>query len=101
MPLLAALPKNYILLRLLVIASGQKIRAALLQVLKDARRAHATADAHRHHAVASVAALEFAEDACGQLGAGASQRMPQRDGSAVDVDALRIQLSFRSEEHTS
>jgi hypothetical protein len=31
--------------------------------LENARRAHAAADAHGYHAVASVAALEFANDA--------------------------------------
>jgi small subunit ribosomal protein S20 len=32
------------------------------------------------------------EQRCGQLGAGAAQRMAERDGAAVDVDALRVEL---------
>ena len=63
----------------------------LLQVFENAGRAHAAADAHRDHAVARVAALQFAQQGGRELGAGAAQRMPQRDRAAVDVDLRRIE----------
>src|SRR5271157_5286668 len=67
---------------------------SLLQVFKDAGCAHAAADTHGHHTVACVAAFEFADDARRQLGAGTTQRMPQRDRPAVDVDARGIEMCF-------
>src|SRR6266568_2537336 len=47
---------------------------------------HAAADAHRYHAVAGAGALHLVEDAGGQLGPGAAERMAEGDCPAVDVD---------------
>src|SRR5437763_6574184 len=60
--------------------------------LKYSRGAHATADAHRHHAITAVASFQFAQDRCGQFCARASERMAQRDRAAVNVDLVGIQL---------
>ena len=59
--------------------------------LEDAGGAHAAADAHGDHAVAGVAALHFAQQRRGELGAGAAQRMAERNGAAVDVHLLGIE----------
>src|SRR6266851_5220101 len=64
---------------------------ALGNEFKDSRGAHSAANAHGDHAVSPVAALEFAEDAGGQLRARATQWMSERDRAAVDVNFLRIQ----------
>jgi len=53
-------------------------------------RRHAAADAHGHEAVFRFAALELGQQGCGELGAGAAQWMTERDGAAIDVDALGI-----------
>src|ERR1700722_712897 len=44
----------------------------LIQVFENAGGAHAAADAHGDQSVASAAAFEFADDACGKLRAGAA-----------------------------
>src|SRR5205085_5067915 len=64
---------------------------ALLQSFEDAGRSLAASHAHRDHSVAGATSLHFAKDRRCELGAGASQRMPQRDRAAVDVDALHVQ----------
>ena len=58
---------------------------SLVQTFENSRGAHAAAHAHGHHAVPRLAALHFLQQPGGQLGAGAAQRMPQRDGAAVDI----------------
>ncbi len=57
----------------------------LLDPLYDAGRAHSPSDTHRHQAVLLLAASQLVENRGGQLGARTPQRMPQRDGAAVDV----------------
>ena len=54
----------------------------------------AAAHAHGHHAVLRIAALHLAQDGGGELGAGAAQRMAQRDGAAVHIDFLRIEAGL-------
>ena len=66
----------------------------LLQILENTGRAHASADAHGDHAVAGLAAPQFADDARGELGAGASQRMTEGDRSAVRVNECRVEAAF-------
>ena len=51
---------------------------------EDSRGSLPAADAHRNHAVARLAALHFPQDRGRELGAGAAQRMAERDGAAVD-----------------
>src|SRR5260370_28144525 len=62
-----------------------------LEALEDTGGAHAAADAHGDEAVAGVAALQFANDGCGELRASAAQRMADGHGAAIDVDARRIE----------
>ena len=62
---------------------------------KDTRRALAAADAHRHHSVARVPALHFAQDGGGELRAGATQRMPQRNGAAVGIHVIDVRPAWR------
>ena len=59
--------------------------------LKDAGSAHAAADAHGHHAVAGAPRFHLLEKCGGQFSAGAAERMAERDGAAVDVDAGGIE----------
>ena len=54
----------------------------------DGRDAHAVADAEGDRAVAQVAPLELVEQRGEQNGAGGAQRMAERDGAAVHVDAV-------------
>jgi hypothetical protein len=60
------------------------------QALEDSGGAHAAADAHRHHPVASASTLKLAQDGGGELRAGAAQGVAQGDGAAVDVDAVGV-----------
>src|SRR5579859_654825 len=69
------------------------------QVLKNAGGAHAPADAHCHHAVAGAAALHLLHQLHGQLGAGAAQRVTQRNGAAVDVGDRLIQPQLADDGH--
>src|SRR5205814_10235580 len=55
-----------------------------------------TTDASRRDAVAAAAALELARQRQSEAHAGGAERMPDRDGAAIDVE-----LVLRSEEHTS
>src|SRR3989454_7049343 len=71
--------------------TGQAGVAVPLEALEDTGGAHAAADAHGDEAVAGVAALEFANDGCGELRAGAAQGMAEGHGAAIDVDALRVE----------
>src|ERR1017187_9512415 len=61
----------------------------LVQVFEDSRGAHAAPHAHRHNAVAGLPPFQFLEQTGGELGPGAAQRMPQGNGAAVDVHAVR------------
>ena len=45
-----------------------------IQILEDAGRAHAAADAHRHHAVIAAAPFHVVDDLHSELGAGAAER---------------------------
>jgi hypothetical protein len=48
-------------------------RIWLIYILENSCRPHASADAHSHETVASVATLEFSDDGSSQLSAGAAQ----------------------------
>src|SRR5271157_5968533 len=61
------------------------------QVFENAGSALSAADAHRYHAVARVLAMHFAQNGGGEFGARAAQRMAQRNGAAIGVDAIQIQ----------
>src|SRR6202050_5771639 len=74
-------------------ATGQEACRTLL-AFEDSRGALSAAHAHGDHAIAGVAPLHFAQDGGGEFGAGASQRMAQRDGAAVDVDPFDIEARF-------
>src|SRR5258706_14896113 len=52
---------------------------------EDPRGAHATANTHSDHAVAGIAAFQFANDAGGKFGPGAAERMIQCGRSTVGV----------------
>src|SRR5260370_16450164 len=54
-------------------------RRNVLEALEDAGGAHAPADAHGDHAVAGVAALEFADDGRGKFCAGAAAGVADGD----------------------
>src|SRR5579884_1241035 len=63
----------------------------LLEVLENSGGAHAPSDAHRDHAVTGIAALHFLKDCGGDLRAGASEGMAERDSAAVDIDAVEVE----------
>ena len=65
----------------------QNQQHGLREAFENSCRTHAAADAHGYHAVARVAAFQFAQDCGGEFCAGAAQRMAQGDRAAVDVDA--------------
>src|SRR5687767_11087312 len=62
----------------------------LLKPLKDSRRAHATADAHRYQPIAAAAPLHLVHERRRQLCARTPERMAQRNRAAVDVQLVRI-----------
>ena len=61
-----------------------------LQVLEDACSSHAPANAHGHHTVVSLSPLHLMHDLDGELGARSPHWVTKCDGSAVDIDLLRI-----------
>src|SRR5579885_799486 len=63
----------------------------LVEVFEDTCRALASADAHGHHAVLGFSAIHLAQNGRSQLGAGASQWVSERAGSAVRVHLLRVE----------
>src|SRR6266403_4081636 len=58
-------------------------RKSLAKILKNPRRAHPSADAHGHHAIASVAMFQFANRGGRKLSARTSERMPQSNRAPV------------------
>src|SRR5437016_861664 len=66
----------------------------LLQILENPRCPHAPAHAHGHQPVLAIAPLQLADNTRRELGAGAAQRMSQRDRPAVGIHPRRIQLCF-------
>src|SRR5690606_21612275 len=58
--------------------------------LEQDRDALADADAHRAQGTTRAAATEFVHGGCHQARATRAERMPQRDGSAIRIDVLRI-----------
>ena len=48
----------------------------LVDILKNPCRPHPPAHTHRHHAIAYIAALQFSDDGCGELGASAARWRP-------------------------
>src|SRR6267378_228924 len=69
-------------------------RRSVLEALEDAGGAHAAADAHGDHAVAGVAALEFADDGGGKFCAGAAEGVAQGDGASVGIDAAGVEAGL-------
>jgi len=63
-----------------------------LYAFKDSRGAHAAADTHRHHAVARVAALEFAHKRGREFCAGAAERVSQRNRAAIRIYPRGIEI---------
>src|SRR5262245_60927660 len=59
-----------------------------LDALEEAGGAHSAADAHRDDGIAAAPALELVEGRRRQLGAGAPERMSERDRTAVHVELL-------------
>ncbi len=62
----------------------------VLQPLDDRHVGHAAAFAHGLQAVALVVLLERIDQRGHQLGAGAAERMAERDRAAVDVEPRRV-----------
>src|SRR5581483_1450990 len=71
----------------------------VLQVLEYSRCSHPSANTHRYHAVASLTALQFAEQCCSELRTCASQWMPEGDRSTVDVDFSRVKAKCLDDSH--
>src|SRR5919107_1734672 len=65
-------------------------RRLILQVLEDARGAHAAADAHGDEAVPGAAALHLVYQLHRELGAGGAHGVAERDGPAVDVGLVDV-----------
>src|SRR6266568_4427220 len=63
-----------------------------LQSLKYSRSPHAATDAHRHHAITTIASFQFAQNRRGQLRSSAPKRMTKRDRAAIHIDLVRIEL---------
>ena len=63
----------------------------LSDALENARRAHAGADAHGHHAVLQVAAAQGVDHRGRADRAGGAERVAQRDRAAHRVDLGRIE----------
>src|SRR5664279_4793817 len=62
----------------------------ILQPLDDGHIGHAAAFAHGLQAVALVALLQRIDQRSHQLGAGAAERVAERDRAAIDVEPRRI-----------
>src|SRR4029077_12325548 len=58
--------------------------------LENSGCAHSSTDAHRDHAVARVAPLEFAQDGRCKLGPGATERVAERERAAIWIYASGI-----------
>ncbi|EQD43885.1 ABC transporter permease, partial [mine drainage metagenome] len=83
----------------LSIAAGLR-RESGSEHLEDPRRAHAGADAHRHHAEALQAPVAHAvHQRRGANRSGRPQRMAKRDGAAVRIDALGVQPEVADHRH--
>src|SRR3954447_24037137 len=67
--------------------------------LDDGGDAHAAADAERGQAALQVAALELVDQRAEDHRAGGAQRVAHRDGAAVDVDLLVVQVEVAHEAH--
>src|SRR5688572_16272392 len=65
-----------------------------LLTFEDASGSHTAADAHRHHAVSRLAAVHLVDQRRGQLRTGAPERVSQRDGTAVDVHLIGIEVEL-------
>src|SRR5258708_34889822 len=75
------------------IQSGDKSPHSKIQSqsLKYSRGAHAAADAHRHHAVAALAAFQLAQNRSSQLRTRATERMTQTDRAALYVHFVQVE----------
>src|SRR4051794_39609790 len=67
---------------------GQDV--TVLQALDDRGVGHAAALAHRLQAVTAAGALELVEQRRHEAGAGAAERVAERDGAAVHVDLAHV-----------
>mmetsp|Transcript_1560 Transcript_1560/g.6937 ORF Transcript_1560/g.6937 Transcript_1560/m.6937 type:complete len:260 (+) Transcript_1560:2560-3339(+) len=63
--------------------------------LEHPRGAHATPDAHAHHSVLRRSSLHLVQQRGDASRASRAQRVPQRDGSAVDVHLLGVEPELR------
>ena len=61
---------------------------------EDARRAHAGADAHRHHAVLLLAAAQAVHQRRRAHRAGRAERMAERDRAAERIDFRRVEADI-------
>src|SRR6185295_3435103 len=61
-----------------------------LKSFQNTGGAHSTTDTHRHHSISSIPSLQLAQDACSQFCARATERMAQRDRSAVDINFVGV-----------
>src|ERR1700761_4527949 len=62
----------------------------LIHRLIDPRRAHPSANAHRHNPILSIASRHLAQKGSRQLSSCATQWMPQRNRAAVDIHLRAI-----------
>src|SRR5262249_56289067 len=67
---------------------------ALLQAFDDRGDPLTEADAHRLQTEALVGPLELVQQRGHELGAGATERMTERDGAPVDVDAAHVWMQL-------
>src|SRR5258708_29390030 len=70
--------------------SSKSIVLSALEILEDRGCSLAAADAHGDHAVARTSPPHLAEKLHGELCAGRSERMAERDRAAVHVDTLLV-----------
>src|SRR5438067_10512288 len=65
--------------------------------LDDDGRRHAAGNAHRHQPAPEITPLQFVEDGADQDRTGRTNGMTERDGAAVDVDLVAIELEITDE----
>src|SRR5215217_5832493 len=64
------------------------------QALEESRSPHPTAHAHGDETISCAAALHFVEDCRRELCAGAAERVSERNGAAVDVHTLGVDVQL-------
>src|SRR3712207_4832646 len=66
----------------------------LLDALEAQRHPHAAADAQRRYAATRTAAQHLVQQRDRDARARAADRMPERDGAAVDVEAVAVEMQL-------